>query len=88
MAIKYVCKRCGHVLYEFTKIGSSIGLLTPLEVAKLHGYVCPSCKSPLEVPTPGTNYKAYIQIHVKLYESRTPSVVLKAPATTMLTAKA
>ncbi len=59
MPIKYVCRSCGHVIYEFNKIGSSVGLLSPLEVAKLLGYVCPHCKSQLSVPA-GKHFKEYI----------------------------
>lgn len=61
MPITYRCKRCGHVLYEFREVGQSyIGVPTPLEVIKLVGHICPSCKRVLEVP--GLNFKEYVFI--------------------------
>ncbi|MEM0326814.1 MAG: hypothetical protein QW733_07280 [Desulfurococcaceae archaeon] len=65
MGIKYICGSCGHVIYEFKKVGSSVGLLSPMEVAKLHGYVCPVCKSQLNVPSTA-NFRSHIQIRVRM----------------------
>lgn len=76
MPVKYVCRSCGHVIYEFDKVGSSIGLLSPLEVAKLHGYVCPSCKSQLKAPTPGVNFREFVHVSIRLPERLTP---MKSP---------
>jgi DNA-directed RNA polymerase subunit RPC12/RpoP len=47
--VRYRCSRCGSILYEFKGVGQSYaGLLTPVEVAKMYGYICPHCKSTLE----------------------------------------
>jgi DNA-directed RNA polymerase subunit RPC12/RpoP len=47
--VRYRCRRCGSILYEFKGVGQSYaGLLTPVEVAKMYGYICPHCKSMLE----------------------------------------
>lgn len=52
LTIRYRCKHCGHVLYEFKGVGQSyIGVPTPMEVAKLIGYICPSCKKALDIPS-------------------------------------
>lgn len=76
MPVKYVCRSCGFVIYEFDKVGSSIGLLSPLEVAKLHGYVCPACKSQLKVPMPGVNFREFVHIHVRIPER---AIAMKSP---------
>jgi DNA-directed RNA polymerase subunit RPC12/RpoP len=47
--VRYRCRKCGSVLYEFKGVGQSYaGLLSPIEVAKMYGYICPHCKSTLE----------------------------------------
>lgn len=61
LPIKYRCKHCGRVLYEFKEVGQSyIGVPTPHEVVKLVGYVCPSCKKVLEAP--GVNFKQFVVV--------------------------
>jgi hypothetical protein len=46
--VRYRCKSCGFVLYEYTareEMGSErfMGLLTPLQVAAKYDFVCPRC---------------------------------------------
>jgi len=46
LPVRYRCSKCGYILYEFNGVGQSyMGLLTPSEVAKLVGHICPNCKS-------------------------------------------
>ncbi|MEM0368566.1 MAG: hypothetical protein QW816_06455 [Desulfurococcaceae archaeon] len=71
MPIRYRCKHCGHVLYEFKGVGQSyIGAPSPLEVIKLVGHICPSCKRILELPR--GNFKDYILIRTR--DIRVPSI--------------
>ncbi|MCY0867777.1 MAG: hypothetical protein OWQ48_00885 [Desulfurococcus sp.] len=52
MAIRYRCRNCGAILYEFVRVGQNFyGIPTPEEVYRLYGGVCPKCKSLLEVPS-------------------------------------
>ncbi|MEM4717679.1 MAG: hypothetical protein QXE81_02830 [Desulfurococcaceae archaeon] len=61
MPVRYRCGICGHILYEFKGVGQNyIGVLTPEEVIKLVGYICPSCKKVLE--TPRKHFRDYIYI--------------------------
>lgn len=54
MPIRYRCKRCGFVLFEFNRVGQDYwGVPTPEEVYRLSGGVCPRCKSLLDIPGPG-----------------------------------
>ena len=48
MTIRYICKKCGFVLYEFKGIGDPRGLLMPVQVIHMYGYVCPKCGRKLE----------------------------------------
>lgn len=61
MPIRYRCKYCGFVLYEFRGVGQSfMGVLTPSEVVKLVGHMCPNCKRVLE--TPRSSFKEFIGV--------------------------
>lgn len=61
MPVKYRCRHCGYILYEFKGVGQSyIGIPTPSEVIKLVGYVCPHCKRVLE--TPKGSFKEYVVV--------------------------
>lgn len=61
MPVKFRCRHCGYVLYEFKGVGQNyVGVPTPLEVIKLVGYVCPNCKRVLEVPR--SNFKEFIVV--------------------------
>ncbi|MEM1830791.1 MAG: hypothetical protein QXE66_06155 [Desulfurococcaceae archaeon] len=64
MGVKYICGNCGYTIYEFKRIGSSLGLLSPETIAKVYK-VCPNCNKPLEYPTP-SNWKGRIVIKLKL----------------------
>lgn len=44
MPIRYICRKCGHVLWSFTHVGQDyFGVPTPDEIKRMYG-VCPSCK--------------------------------------------
>ncbi|MEM4487841.1 MAG: hypothetical protein QXK88_03435 [Desulfurococcaceae archaeon] len=65
MVIRYKCKHCGQVLYEFKGVGQSyIGVPTPIEVVKLIGYICPSCKKTLD--NPSRNFKETIVVKTSI----------------------
>jgi rubredoxin len=71
MPIRYRCRHCGYVLYEFKGVGQSyIGAPSPLEVIKLVGHICPSCKRVLELPR--NSFKDYIMIRTMM--PSTPSI--------------
>lgn len=76
MPVRYRCGICGHVLYEFKGVGQNyIGVLTPEEVVKLVGYICPSCKRVLE--TPRRHFREYINVRpviLPLAENNTTSM--------------
>ncbi|MCC6011010.1 MAG: hypothetical protein LM556_01255 [Desulfurococcaceae archaeon] len=60
MPIRYICRSCGHVIYEFKKVGQDFtGVPTPLEVIRITGGICPACKRHLELPSP-EEYRSYI----------------------------
>jgi len=51
--IRYRCKHCGYILFEFVKVGQDYyGVPTPEEIYRIYGGVCPRCKSMLEIPSP------------------------------------
>jgi hypothetical protein len=46
--VRYKCKKCGFVLYEYTSKESMgneryMGLLSPMQVAAKYDFVCPRC---------------------------------------------
>ncbi len=50
MPVKYVCRYCGYVLWEFQRVGQDyFGVPTPDEIKRVHG-VCPGCKRELSEP--------------------------------------
>jgi RNA polymerase subunit RPABC4/transcription elongation factor Spt4 len=61
MTIRYKCRNCGAILYEHNK-SDHCGLLTPREVAYVHGCVCPVCKSPLNSDTSNPDWREHIII--------------------------
>ena len=51
MPIRYICKKCGRVLWSFTKVGQDyFGVPTPDEIKRMYG-VCPTCKREFETPS-------------------------------------
>ncbi len=51
MPVRYVCRRCGYVLWEFKHVGQDCyGLPTPTEVMNVYGGICPRCKRELRKP--------------------------------------
>lgn len=54
MPVKYRCRHCGYVLWEFKHVGQDCyGLPTPTEVMNVYGGICPNCKR--ELRSPGLN---------------------------------
>jgi hypothetical protein len=52
MPVKYVCKHCGFVLWEFKEVGQDYyGIPTPEEVIRVYGGICPRCKHDLTLPS-------------------------------------
>ncbi|MEM1629063.1 MAG: hypothetical protein QXP02_05560 [Desulfurococcaceae archaeon] len=70
MPVRYVCKHCGHILFEFKKVGQDYnGIPTPEEVYRTCGGICPRCKNSLEIPR--KEYAKVILIRPYI-ESRVP----------------
>lgn len=52
MPVKYVCKHCGYILWEFREVGQDYyGIPTPEEVIRVYGGICPKCKHDLSIPS-------------------------------------
>ncbi len=53
MPVRYVCKKCGHVLYHFERVGQDfMGVRTPSELRIILAGKCPRCGHPFETPKP------------------------------------
>ncbi|MCS7128483.1 MAG: hypothetical protein N3E36_04995 [Sulfolobales archaeon] len=64
MPVKYVCHNCGHILWEFTRVGQDYyGMPTPSEVYNAYGGICPSCKRSLKKPS-----EASVSIRARILE--------------------
>jgi len=51
MPIKYVCKNCGYILYQFDHVGQdTLGVRTPSELKVIFAGECPRCGHPLGTP--------------------------------------
>ncbi len=51
MPVRYICRKCGRVLWSFTRVGQDyFGVPTPDEVRRMYG-VCPTCKREFEDPS-------------------------------------
>jgi len=49
--VRYVCRKCGFVLWKFEHVGQDYyGVPTPEEIRRVYG-VCPNCKSELAIPS-------------------------------------
>ncbi len=54
MPVRYVCRHCGELLWEFKHVGQDCyGLPTPTEVMNVYGGICPRCKRELHKPSRG-----------------------------------
>jgi len=83
MPIRYRCKGCGYVIYEFKRVGQDYtGVPTPLEIIRLTGGVCPACKRHLENPKP-EDYRSYIIVRPRIYVGAKPT-----PITGLITQRA
>ncbi len=69
MPVKYVCRHCGYVLWEFNKVGQDyFGLPSPSEVINAHGGICPRCKHDLRRPS-------LKDIKISIARKREPSIL-------------
>lgn len=51
MPVRYVCKRCGHILWNFERVGQDyFGVPAPEDIIRIYG-VCPRCKCDLTIPS-------------------------------------
>lgn len=51
MPIRYVCRKCGYVLWSFEKVGQDyFGVPAPEDIIRIYG-VCPRCKRDLSIPS-------------------------------------
>lgn len=70
MPIKYVCRKCGEILWIFRKVGQDYyGIPTPDEIIRSRG-VCPRCKSVLSPPRFEDVVISEIELSVKPVASR------------------
>ncbi len=70
MPIRYVCKHCGYVIWEFKQVGQDyFGIPTPSEIMLATGGICPNCKRELSIPT-----LSDIRIRISR-PARTPSII-------------
>jgi hypothetical protein len=60
--IRYRCRKCNCVLYEYEGIGDYTGTLTPLEVALMLNFTCPNCKSKLNPFVENPDWREHIRI--------------------------
>ncbi len=52
MPIYYVCRKCGEVIYRFTKVGQdSFGVPTPYELRERVSSTCPKCGKYISDPS-------------------------------------
>jgi ribosomal protein S27AE len=51
MGVKYVCKHCGYVIWEFKQVGQDYyGIPDPNEIMLVTGGFCPKCGHELHLP--------------------------------------
>ncbi len=51
MVVRYVCKHCGYIIWEFREVGQDYyGIPTPSEIMLVTGGICPRCKHELSMP--------------------------------------
>lgn len=52
MPVRYTCRHCGFVLWEFKHVGQDCyGLPSPSEIITFYGGICPKCKKELSKPS-------------------------------------
>jgi len=63
MPIRYICRRCGTILYEYTNVSEQYpcGAPSPHEVARIY-YVCPVCGRRLKSNTSNPDWREHIII--------------------------
>ncbi len=60
--IRYKCKNCGYILYEYNGVRDYRGLLTPLEVATMYAFICPNCGKKLNPNIHNPDYREHVVI--------------------------
>ncbi len=60
--IRYKCKNCGYILYEYNGARDYRGLLTPLSVCMLYSFTCPNCGRKLNPNIHNPDYREHIVI--------------------------
>lgn len=52
MPVRYICRHCGFILWEFKHVGQDCyGLPSPSEIITFYGGICPKCKKELSKPS-------------------------------------
>jgi tRNA(Ile2) C34 agmatinyltransferase TiaS len=64
MPIRYICRKCGAILYEYIGVSEQYpcGTLSPHTVARIYNYVCPVCGSRLKSNTRNPDWREHIII--------------------------
>jgi len=71
MPVRYLCRHCGAILWEFKHVGQDYyGLPTPTEVINVYGGICPNCKRELRRPSLND-----IRINAGFNETSAPGLV-------------
>ena len=68
MTIRYKCRKCGCILYDFSEISDYRGLLTPYEIAYSYDFTCPNCKAQLNPNIDNPDWREHIVISVRREE--------------------
>ena len=62
--IRYICRRCGTILYEYTRVSEQYpcGAPSPDAVARIYNYVCPVCRAQLNPDTTNSDWREHLII--------------------------
>jgi uncharacterized Zn finger protein (UPF0148 family) len=64
MPIRYICRKCGTILYEYTNVSEQYpcGAPSPNAVARIYNYVCPVCRAQLNPDTTNSDWREHLII--------------------------